>query len=104
MAQILTMVGLLDFFNAESTSGLKSLSMAIIWSSLAFLYFTSSVGVNVINKVSGCWLANNNLNRAKLDYYWLLTGVSTELWSLITMRFLVQVQEASTEPRRTYLG
>ncbi|XP_015167544.1 protein NRT1/ PTR FAMILY 4.5-like [Solanum tuberosum] len=77
MAQIFTLVGLMNFFYAESTSGLKSLSMAISWSSLAFGYFTSSVVVSVINKVSGGWLANNNLNRDKLDYfYWLLAGVS----------------------------
>ncbi|MCD7460534.1 hypothetical protein HAX54_043700 [Datura stramonium] len=77
MAEIFTLVGLLDFFYAESTSGMKSLSMAISWSSLAFGYFTSSVVVSVINKVSGGWLANNNLNKDKLDYfYWLLAGVS----------------------------
>ncbi|XP_006354936.2 protein NRT1/ PTR FAMILY 4.5-like isoform X1 [Solanum tuberosum] len=76
-AEILTLVGLLDFFYAESTSGMKSLSMAITWCSLAFGYFTSSVVVSVINKVSGGWLANNNLNRDKLDYfYWLLAAVS----------------------------
>ncbi|XP_009766629.1 protein NRT1/ PTR FAMILY 4.5-like [Nicotiana tabacum] len=76
-AEIFTLVGLLDFFYAESTSGMKSLSMAISWSSLAFGYFTSSLVVSVINKVSGGWLANNNLNRDKLDYfYWLLAGVS----------------------------
>ncbi|XP_060199523.1 protein NRT1/ PTR FAMILY 4.5-like [Lycium barbarum] len=77
MAEIFTLVGLLDFFYAESTSGMKSLSMAVSWSSLAFGYFTSSVVVSVINKASGGWLANNNLNRDKLDYfYWLLAGVS----------------------------
>ncbi|KAJ8538034.1 hypothetical protein K7X08_014574 [Anisodus acutangulus] len=77
MAEIFTVVGLLDFFYAESTSGMKSLSMAISWSSLALGYFTSSVVVSVINKVSGGWLANNNLNRDKLDYfYWLLAGAS----------------------------
>ncbi|TMW84983.1 hypothetical protein EJD97_024011 [Solanum chilense] len=77
MAQIFTIVGLMNFFYAESTSGLKSLSMAISWSSMAFGYFTSSIVVSVINKVSGGWLANNNLNRDKLDYfYWLLAGVS----------------------------
>ncbi|XP_055834293.1 protein NRT1/ PTR FAMILY 4.5-like [Solanum dulcamara] len=77
IAEILTLIGLMDFFYAESTSGMKSLSMAITWSSLAFGYFTSSVVVSVINKVSGGWLANNNLNRDKLDYfYWLLAGVS----------------------------
>ncbi|XP_004238191.2 protein NRT1/ PTR FAMILY 4.5 [Solanum lycopersicum] len=77
IAEVLTLIGLLDFFYAESTSGMKSLSMAITWCSLAFGYFTSSVVVSVVNKVSGGWLGNNNLNRDKLDYfYWLLAGVS----------------------------
>ncbi|CAN4092776.1 unnamed protein product [Withania somnifera] len=76
-AEILTLVGLLDFFYAETTPGMKSLSMAISWSSLAFGYFTSSVVVSVVNRVSSGWLANNNLNRDKLDYfYWLLAGIS----------------------------
>ncbi|KAM3341964.1 protein NRT1/ PTR FAMILY 4.5-like [Capsicum galapagoense] len=76
-AEIFTLVGLLDFFHAESTSGMKSLGLAISWSSLAFGYFTSAVFVSIINKLSGGWLANNNLNRDKLDYfYWSLAGVS----------------------------
>ncbi|KAL2459122.1 Protein NRT1/PTR FAMILY 4.5 [Forsythia ovata] len=77
MADMFTLVGLLDFFYSESSSGMKSLSTAISWCSLAFGYFTSSVVVNVVNKVSGGWLASNNLNRDKLNYfYWLLAGLS----------------------------
>lgn len=77
MADMFTLVGLLEFFYAESSSGMKSLSTAISWCSLAFGYFTSSVVVNVVNKVSGGWLASNNLNRDKLNYfYWLLACLS----------------------------
>ncbi|CAK9150365.1 unnamed protein product [Ilex paraguariensis] len=48
-----------------------------LWCSLAFGYFTSSVMVEVVNKASGGWLANNNLNRDELNYfYWLLSGLS----------------------------
>ncbi|XP_059637642.1 protein NRT1/ PTR FAMILY 4.5-like [Cornus florida] len=78
MADMFTLVGLLEFFYAESSSGMKSLSTAISWCSLALGYFTSSVMVEVVNRVSGGWLANNNLNRDKLNYfYWLLAGLST---------------------------
>lgn len=72
-----SLVGLLEFFYAESSSGMKSLSTAISWCSLAFGYFLSSVVVEAVNKVSGGWLASNNLNRDKLNYfYWLLAGIS----------------------------
>lgn len=77
MADMFTLVGLLDFFYAESSSGMKSLGTAISWSSVALGYFTSSVVVNVVNKVSNGWLASNNLNRDKLNYfYWLLSIMS----------------------------
>ncbi|KAL3505223.1 hypothetical protein ACH5RR_035064 [Cinchona calisaya] len=77
LADMFTVVGLLDFFYAESSSGMKSLSTAISWCSLAFGYYTSSVVVDVVNKVSGGWLVSNNLNRDHLNYfYWLLAGLS----------------------------
>ncbi|XP_021663430.2 protein NRT1/ PTR FAMILY 4.5-like [Hevea brasiliensis] len=76
-ADMFTLVGLLEFFYAESSAGMKSLSTAISWCSLAFGYFMSSVVVAIVNKVSGGWLANNNLNRDKLNYfYWLLAVLS----------------------------
>lgn len=76
-ADMFTLIGLLEFFYAESSAGMKSLSTAISWCSVAFGYFTSSVVVEVVNKVSGGWLASNNLNRDKLNYfYWLLSIIS----------------------------
>ncbi|KAG8377673.1 hypothetical protein BUALT_Bualt08G0057300 [Buddleja alternifolia] len=50
MADMFTLVGLLEFFYGESSSGMKSLSTAISWCSLAFGYYTSTVVVNVVNK------------------------------------------------------
>ncbi|TMW84985.1 hypothetical protein EJD97_024013 [Solanum chilense] len=77
LADMFTLVGLLDFFYSESSSSMKALSTAISWSSLAIGYYTSSIVVSIVNKVSGGWLANNNLNKDKLDYfYWLLAGLS----------------------------
>ncbi|CAN0872895.1 Protein NRT1/ PTR FAMILY 4.5 [Linum grandiflorum] len=76
-ADMFTLVGLLEFFYSESSSGMKALSTAISWTSLAFGYYLSTVVVEVVNKVSGGWLASNNLNRDKLNYfYWLLAGLS----------------------------
>ncbi|KAL0017308.1 hypothetical protein SO802_004377 [Lithocarpus litseifolius] len=76
-ADMFSLVGLLEFFYAESSTGMKSLSTAISWCSVAFGYFLSTVVVEVVNKVSGGWLANNNINRDKLNYfYWLLSLLS----------------------------
>ncbi|XP_076918474.1 protein NRT1/ PTR FAMILY 4.5-like [Bidens hawaiensis] len=77
VADMFTLVGLLEFFYEESSSGMKSLGTAIAWCSLAFGYYTSSIVVEVVNKVSNGWLASNNLNRDKLNYfYWLLAILS----------------------------
>ncbi|XP_076939900.1 protein NRT1/ PTR FAMILY 4.6-like [Bidens hawaiensis] len=77
VADMFTLVGLLEFFYEESSSGMKSLGTAIAWCSLAFGYYMSSIVVEVVNKVSNGWLASNNLNRVKLNYfYWLLAVLS----------------------------
>ena len=76
-ADMFTLVGLLEFFYEESSAGMKSLSTAVSWCSVAFGYFASTVVVEVVNKVSGGWLESNNLNRDKLNYfYYLLAGLS----------------------------
>ncbi|KAG9440733.1 hypothetical protein H6P81_020898 [Aristolochia fimbriata] len=76
-ADTFTLMGLMEFFYAESSSGMKSLGTAISWCSTGFGFFLSSVLVEVVNKASGGWLASNNLNRDKLNYfYWLLSGLS----------------------------
>ncbi|XP_074304370.1 protein NRT1/ PTR FAMILY 4.4-like [Silene latifolia] len=77
LADMFTMVGLLEFFYSESSTRMKSLGMSIAFSSLAFGYLLSSVVVEVVDNVTGGWLASNNLNRDKLNYfYWLLAGLS----------------------------
>ncbi|GMI91206.1 ABA-importing transporter 1, NRT1/ PTR family 4.6, nitrate transporter 1:2 [Hibiscus trionum] len=77
LSDMFTLVGLLHFYHSESSGGMKGTSTALLWFSLAVGYFTSSVVVEVVNKASGGWLASNNLNKDKLNYfYWLLSGVS----------------------------
>ncbi|WOH06904.1 hypothetical protein DCAR_0626333 [Daucus carota subsp. sativus] len=77
MADMFTLVGLLEFFYAESSKGMKSLGTAITWCTVAFGYYLSSVVVNVVNNVSDGWLASNNLNRDELSkFFWLLAGLS----------------------------
>ncbi|TYJ35088.1 hypothetical protein E1A91_A05G213000v1 [Gossypium mustelinum] len=77
LSDMFTLVGLLEFYHAESSAGMKGTSTALSWFSLAFGYFISSIVVEVVNKASGGWLASNNLNRDQLNYfYWLLSGLS----------------------------
>ncbi|XP_062098032.1 protein NRT1/ PTR FAMILY 4.5-like [Humulus lupulus] len=77
LADMFTLVGLLEFFYAESSAGMKSLSTAISWCSFAFGYYLSTVVVEIVNKVSDGWLASNNLNLDKLEnFYWLLAVLS----------------------------
>ncbi|CAN0917171.1 Protein NRT1/ PTR FAMILY 3.1, partial [Linum grandiflorum] len=55
----------------------ESVEHDVSWTSLVFGYYLSTLVVEVVNKVSGGWLASNNLNRDKLNYfYWLLVGLS----------------------------
>ncbi|XP_039066960.1 protein NRT1/ PTR FAMILY 4.5-like isoform X1 [Hibiscus syriacus] len=78
LSDMFTLVGLLHFYHAESSAGMKGTSTALLWFSLAVGYLTSSVVVEVVNKASGGWLASNNLNRDNLNYfYWLLSALST---------------------------
>ncbi|XP_038716464.1 protein NRT1/ PTR FAMILY 4.5-like [Tripterygium wilfordii] len=76
-ADMFTLAGLLEFFHSESSARMKSFGTAISWWPIGFGYFLSSVLVEVVNKVSGGWLASKNLNTGKLNYfYWLLSGLS----------------------------
>ncbi|KAL8130887.1 hypothetical protein AgCh_006987 [Apium graveolens] len=77
MADMFTLVGLLDFFYSESSAGMKSLGTAFTWFSSAIGYYLSTVIVNVVDDVSGGWFKSNNLNRDKLNYYYyLFAGLS----------------------------
>ncbi|KAG7941599.1 hypothetical protein I3843_16G052500 [Carya illinoinensis] len=143
-ADMFSLVGLLEFFYAESSAGMKSLGTnkkkkkikaeisagktgttgisadtkqvpylywtndrykmyrlvwyAISWCSVSFGYFMSTVVVEVVNKVSGGWLASNNLNRDKLNYfYWLLSVMSM-------VNFVVENKEDDPEGKLGMAG
>ncbi|XVE69989.1 hypothetical protein DITRI_Ditri10aG0035700 [Diplodiscus trichospermus] len=77
LADMFSLVGLLEFYYAESSARMKGTCTAMSWFSLAFGYFISSLVVEVVNEASGGWLASSNLNRDKLNYfYWLLSALS----------------------------
>ncbi|KAG9460008.1 hypothetical protein H6P81_004516 [Aristolochia fimbriata] len=85
IADMFTLVGLLDFFYTEAPAGMRSLSTSFTFLSLSFGYYLSSVFVNVINSVTRRitpskqgWLHGLNLNDNNLDlFYWFLAILST---------------------------
>lgn len=84
IADMFTLVGLLEFFYKEAPAGMRSLSTSFTWLSLAFGYFLSTVFVNVLNSVTKKitpskqgWLHGLDLNKNNLNlFYWFLAILS----------------------------
>ncbi|PIA50737.1 hypothetical protein AQUCO_01200162v1, partial [Aquilegia coerulea] len=84
IADMFTLVGLMEFFYKEAPSGMKSLSTSFTFLSLSIGYFLSSVLVSIINSVTAKyiklrmgWLEAQNLNENHLDlFYWFLAILS----------------------------
>ncbi|KAK7259053.1 hypothetical protein RIF29_24647 [Crotalaria pallida] len=84
IADMFTLVGLLEFFYRESPSSMKSLSTSLTWLSMSLGYFLSTVFVNVINAVTKRitpskqgWLHGFDLNQNNLNlFYWFLATLS----------------------------
>ncbi|KAL4335149.1 hypothetical protein GQ457_07G036280 [Hibiscus cannabinus] len=83
LADMFTIVGLMEFFYKEAPSRMKSLSTSFAWLSLSFGYFLSSAFVDIINAVTKKiapskkgWvegeLDDSNLNL----FYWFLAVLS----------------------------
>ncbi|XP_052179208.1 protein NRT1/ PTR FAMILY 6.4 [Diospyros lotus] len=68
-------VGQLEFFIREAPERMKSMSTGFFLSTLSMGYFVSSLLVSLVDKVTdGSWL-RSNLNRAKLNYFYLTLAV-----------------------------
>ncbi|XWS42268.1 hypothetical protein CRYUN_Cryun16bG0000400 [Craigia yunnanensis] len=80
IADMFTLVGLLEFFYKEAPACMRSLSTSFTWLSLSFGYFLSTVLVNIINSVTKRispskqgWLHGFDLNQNNLNlFYWFL--------------------------------
>ncbi|XP_060209621.1 protein NRT1/ PTR FAMILY 6.4-like isoform X2 [Lycium barbarum] len=66
-------VGQLEFFIREAPEGMKSMSTGLFLTTLSMGFFTSSLLVSLVHKVTnGSWL-KSNLNNGRLDgFYWTL--------------------------------
>ncbi|KAL4352968.1 hypothetical protein GQ457_06G021870 [Hibiscus cannabinus] len=84
IADMFTLVGLMEFFYKEAPIGMRSLSTSFTWLSLSFGYFLSTVFVNIINSIterissSGQgWIHGLDLNQSNLNlFYWFLAILS----------------------------
>ncbi|KAK2376754.1 protein NRT1/ PTR FAMILY 4.5 [Trifolium repens] len=84
IADMFTLVGLLEFFYREAPSTMKSLSTSFTFLSMSLGYFLSTVFVNLINAVTKRitpskqgWLHGFDLNQNNLNlFYWFLAILS----------------------------
>ncbi|KAJ0978757.1 hypothetical protein J5N97_014231 [Dioscorea zingiberensis] len=84
IADMFTLVGLMDFFYNEAPLAMRSLSTSFTWLTLSFGYFLSTVFVRVVNSVTAKgtvsghgWLYGLDLNQNRLDlFYWFLAVLS----------------------------
>ncbi|KAE8680845.1 Protein NRT1/ PTR FAMILY 4.3 [Hibiscus syriacus] len=82
LSEMLTAVGLIEFFYKQSLQGMHAFLMAMTYCSYSFGFYFSSVLVSFVNNITststkGGWLSNNNLDKDRLDlFYWLLAVIS----------------------------
>ncbi|GFY89121.1 major facilitator superfamily protein [Actinidia rufa] len=84
IADMFTLVGLLEFFYKEAPACMRSLSTSFTWISLSLGYFLSSVFIDIINSVTKRlapskqgWLHGQDLDKNHLDlFYWFLSILS----------------------------
>ncbi|KAF5464911.1 hypothetical protein F2P56_014948, partial [Juglans regia] len=84
IADMFTLVGLMEFFYKESPAGMRSLSTSFSWLSLSIGYYLSAVFVDIINSVTGKltknkmgWLEGLDMNKNHVElFYWFLAILS----------------------------
>ncbi|KAL5834168.1 hypothetical protein ACOSQ4_013665 [Xanthoceras sorbifolium] len=84
IADMFTLVGLLEFFYKEAPLGMRSLSTSFTWLTLSFGYFLSSAFVSIINSVTKRiapskhgWLHGLDINKNNVNlFYWFLAILS----------------------------
>ncbi|CAN4110848.1 unnamed protein product [Withania somnifera] len=84
IADMFTLVGLLELFYKEAPVGMRSLSTSFTWISISLGYFLSSVLVDIINSVTKRrapskkgWLVGQDLDQNNLHlFYWFLAILS----------------------------
>ncbi|KAF9595232.1 hypothetical protein IFM89_038086 [Coptis chinensis] len=84
IADMFTLIGLLEFYYKEASSGMRSLSTSFTYLSLSVGYFLSSIFVEIVNSITRRstkskqgWLDGQDLNKNNLNlFYWFLAILS----------------------------
>ncbi|XP_024191692.1 protein NRT1/ PTR FAMILY 4.5 [Rosa chinensis] len=84
IADMFTLVGLMEFFYREAPAGMRSLSTSFSWLSLSIGYYLSSAFVELINSITGKytdsklgWLEGLDMNKNHIElFYWFLAILS----------------------------
>ncbi|KAI4370214.1 hypothetical protein MLD38_018584 [Melastoma candidum] len=85
IADMFTLVGLLEFFYSEAPAGMRSLSTSFTWLSLSIGYFINSPIIDLVNassrrssKTGLGWVEGRDMNSNHLErFYWFLAVLST---------------------------
>ncbi|KAL0359654.1 UNVERIFIED_CONTAM: protein NRT1/ PTR FAMILY 3.1 [Sesamum angustifolium] len=78
LAEVFMSVGHLEFLYDQSPESMRSTAAALFWIATAMGNYMSTFMVTLVHKYTGekrNWLPDRNLNRGRLENYWLMTGI-----------------------------
>lgn len=85
-------VGQLEFFIREAPDRMKSMSTGLFLSTISMGFFVSTLLVTVVGKVTKKSWLRNNLNKGRVDYFYLLLAVLGALNFLVFLVFAMRHQ------------
>ncbi|KAI3782556.1 hypothetical protein L2E82_12607 [Cichorium intybus] len=78
VAEAMFNVGTIDFLYDQSPESMKSTALALYWSAVGLGQYAGTLMVTMVhkytNKNGGNWLPDRNLNRGRLEYYYMLVS------------------------------
>jgi dipeptide/tripeptide permease len=83
VSDMTSFTGLLEFFNSEAPSGMKSIATALLWCDLGLASLMATLLVEVVNVATrrggrGGWLEGTSLDDGRLDlFYWVVALVGS---------------------------
>ncbi|PQQ04832.1 hypothetical protein Pyn_35176 [Prunus yedoensis var. nudiflora] len=85
-------VGQLEFFIREAPDRMKSMSTGLFLSTISMGFYVSTLLVTVVDKVTKKSWLRSNLNKGRVDYFYLLLAVLGALNFLVFLAFATRHQ------------
>lgn len=85
-------VGQLEFFIREAPDRMKSMSTGLFLSTISMGFFVSTLLVTLVDKVTKKSWLRSNLNKGRVDYFYLLLAVLGALNFLVFLAFAMRHQ------------